>query len=171
MKPGDVTVALLLSLMISGCMGGLTPLPPSAQPVSSTTQEIRDLVRLVNAHREKAGCNELVWMDPIAAVAQKHSDDMVARGYFSHVSLEGTTPFQRLERAGLRFIRAAENIAAGQQTAEQVMTSWLNSPGHRRNIEDCAMREHGIGLSRGSKVLPYGTITNAWTHNFTVLRP
>ena len=169
MKQGDFIVALLLSIAQTGCMGGLPPKPPVI-PTTSTTDEIRALAELVNKHRRKVGCKDLEWLDPVAAVAQKHSDDMVRRNFFDHKSPEGVTPFQRLNAAGLRFTRAAENIAYGQETAQAVLTSWLGSPGHRRNIEDCAMREHGIGFTRGARSLPYGTMINAWTHNFVVLR-
>lgn len=164
-------LALVALPWLSGCMS--RPLPTRAQthPVTSVSQEISALIVLVNAHRAKVGCKPLEWINQVAVVAQKHSDDMVARGYFNHKTLEGVTPFQRLAKAGVRFILAAENIAAGQTTGQAVMASWLASPGHRRNIEDCAMQQHGIGFTRGTKVLPYGTITNAWTHNFVVLRP
>jgi uncharacterized protein YkwD len=170
MKPGDFIVALLLSISQTGCMGGL---PPATPPVraTSTTEEIRALAELVNKHRRSVGCKDLEWLEPVAAVAQKHSDDMVRRNFFDHKNPEGVTPFQRLNAAGIRFTRAAENIAYGQETAQAVLASWLRSPGHRRNIEDCAMREHGIGFARGTKTLPYGTMINAWTHNFVVLRP
>lgn len=171
MKKGDVPVAFLIALLLSGCMAGFAPPPPQTPPVTSEGDEIRALVQLVNAHRAKVGCKPLAWDNRVAMVAQSHSDDMVARGYFNHKTIEGLTPFQRLEKAGVRFVRAAENIAAGQTSAQMVMTSWLGSPGHRRNIEDCAMEQHGIGFTRGTKVLPYGTIVNAWTHNFVVLRP
>ena len=170
MKRGDFIVALLLSISVTGCMGGLPPKSP-ASPSTSTTEEIRTLVELVNRHRRGVGCKDLIWLEPVAVVAQKHSDDMVRRGFFDHNNPEGLSPFQRLNAAGLKFMRAAENIAQGQETAHAVMASWLSSPGHRRNIEDCAMREHGIGFTRGTKALPYGTMTNAWTHNFVVLRP
>lgn len=171
MKRGDVTVAFLLAVLLTGCMAGFAPPPAQAPSVTSEGDEIRALVRLVNAQRAKVGCKPLEWIDQVAGVAQKHSDDMVARGYFNHKTLEGVTPFERLEKAGVRFVRAAENIAAGQKTGQAVMASWLESPGHRRNIEDCAMQQHGVGFTRGTKVLPYGTIANAWTHNFVVLRP
>jgi uncharacterized protein YkwD len=170
MKRGDFIVALLLSIAQTGCMGGLPPKQP-AVPSTSATDEIRTLTELVNRHRRTVGCKELTWFEPVAAVAQKHSDDMVRRNFFDHKNPEGLSPFQRLNAAGVQFTRAAENIAYGQQTAHAVMASWLKSPGHRRNIEDCAMREHGIGFARGTKTLPYGTMINAWTHNFVVLRP
>ena len=169
MKRGDFIVALLLSITITGCMGGLPPKPPVV-PATSTTEEIRTLAELVNRHRRGVGCKDLEWFDPVAAVAQKHSEDMVRRNFFDHKSPEGVTPFQRLNAAGLHFTRAAENMAYGQETAHAVLSSWLNSPGHRRNIEDCAMREHGIGFARGTRALAYGTMATAWTHNFVVLR-
>jgi uncharacterized protein YkwD len=170
MKRGDFIVALLLSISQTGCMGGLPP-KPAALPTLSTTAEIRALEGLINKHRRSVGCKDLEWLDAVAAVAQKHSEDMVQRNFFDHKSPEGVTPFQRLNAAGIHFTRAAENIAYGQATAQAVLASWLRSPGHRRNIEDCAMREHGIGFARGTKTLPYGTMINAWTHNFVVLRP
>ena len=40
----------------------------------------------------------------------------------------------------------AENVAAGQKTASDVVSSWLNSPGHRRNIENRNYVEIGLGL-------------------------
>jgi uncharacterized protein YkwD len=169
MRRGDFIVALLLSISLTGCMGGLPAVAPPV-PATSASDEIRALVELVNRHRRGVGCKDLIWFEPVAVVAQKHSDDMIRRSFFDHKNPDGLSPFERLSAAGIRFTRAAENIAAGQETAEAVMASWLSSPGHRRNIEDCNMREHGIGFARGSKALPYGTMTNAWTHNF-ILRP
>jgi uncharacterized protein YkwD len=73
--------------------------------------------------------------------------------FFSHTNHLGKNPFQRLQGAGIRYRIAAENIAAGQQTAEQVLQSWLNSQGHRRNIENCDLTQHGVGF-----------YNNRWTH-------
>ncbi|MGQ0813913.1 MAG: CAP domain-containing protein [Gemmatimonadota bacterium] len=161
--------ALLVLVGLTGCM--IVPVTAATKPDTDVNEEIRALVELVNDHRKKLGCKQLVWLEPVARVAQRHSDDMVRNNYFNHKSVDGATPFQRLERAGLRYTKAAENIAAGQTTARQVFHSWLGSSGHRRNIEDCTLREHGIGFARGSKTVPYGSVTNAWTHDFTVLRP
>ena len=95
---------------------------------------------------------------------------MVRFNFFSHENLKGQDPFKRLANANIKFWKAAENIAAGQRTAEEVYTSWMGSPGHRRNIEDCSLTYHGIGLARGAHTVPYGTISNAWTHDFIVPR-
>ncbi|MGV9632530.1 CAP domain-containing protein, partial [Streptomyces sp. NPDC003487] len=82
--------------------------------------------------------------------AQAHSDDMAARDYFDHVSPDGTDPGKRITAAGYRWSTYGENIAKGQQTADSVMTSWMNSPGHRANILNCSFKNIGIGIHDGS---------------------
>ena len=143
---------------------------PAAAPTRSINEELVSIAELINKHRRAIGCPALAWNSDVAKVAQAHSDDMVRRNYFSHNTPEGATSGQRLDKAGIRWMRVAENIAAGQGTAREVYNSWMNSPGHRANIENCALREHGIGFTRGTASLPYGTITNAWTHDFVTVR-
>ena len=171
MKKGDV-VALLLVLGLSGCLQ-IIPQSSSAPPVPTTSvnDDVREVARLINGHRQAIGCPTLAWNTKVAEVAQEHSNDMVARNYFSHDTPEGASAGKRMDKAGVRWVRVAENIAAGQRTPREVYNSWMNSPGHRANIENCALREHGIGLTRGKPSLPYGTIVYAWTHDFVTERP
>lgn len=109
--------------------------------------DIEEFVALVNAHRASVGCEPLAWRFDVAGVAQHHSDDMVSRAFFAHTNPDGDSPFDRLGEAGVTYSRAAENIAYGYGSAGAVLDGWLGSPGHRRNIENCALREHGIGLT------------------------
>ena len=68
-----------------------------------------------------------------AALAQ--SAGMALAGYFDHQSkLDGSAPMRRVQAAGMRPSTAAENIAAGQETPQEVVDGWLRSPGHCRNI-------------------------------------
>lgn len=113
-------------------------------------------VDLMNTHRIQMGCAPLEWNSAVADVARAHSQDMIDRGYFAHDNPDGKSPFQRLQDAGIDYSRAAENIAYGYPTAEAVLDGWLNSSGHRRNIENCALTEHGVGL-----------VGTHWTHLFT----
>jgi uncharacterized protein YkwD len=149
---------LMLCLLPAACMVQRVN-PPVAPPAASPDQ-IRVVADMVNRHREKVGCKPLSWLSPVAAVAQKHSQDMAFHQYFSHKNLLGETPFDRLTKAGIKYRKAAENIAAGQTSAAQVVASWLQSSGHRRNIEDCGLQNHGIGLYQ-----------NHWTHVFVTLPP
>ena len=147
----------LCALLLDGCV--IAPIAPPVAPPASARDEVRAFTELVNEHRKKVGCRPLTWVSAVAVVAQRHSEEMAALGFFSHTNLQGETPFARLRKAGIQYTMAAENIAEGQRTAEQVLASWLSSRGHRRNIEDCSFRQHGIGMEQ-----------NRWTHMFVTLR-
>ncbi|WJV44294.1 CAP domain-containing protein [Streptomyces flavofungini] len=133
-----------------------TPKAPSAAASGSTAQQV---LGLVNAERQKAGCRPLTNNSKLATAAQRHSADMKARNYFSHTSPDGTDPGKRITAAGYRWSTYGENIARGQQTAKSVMSSWMNSEGHRANILNCSFKELGVGIVKGSGG-PW------WTQNF-----
>ncbi|MBR30702.1 MAG: hypothetical protein CMN77_05275 [Spirochaetaceae bacterium] len=146
--------------------GTIQPHPPidvepsdSAQ-VSLSASEKR-FAELVNEHRKKVGCPPLQINEKLQKLATNHSRDMAARDFFSHTNPDGQSPFDRMKSAGIRYSWAAENIAYGQRTATEVLNSWLNSSGHRQNIENCKLREHGIG---------HYSATNHWTHVFATIR-
>jgi uncharacterized protein YkwD len=117
-------------------------------------------VSRTNAERSKVGCRALTVDQRLVNAAQAHSVDMAAKGYFDHRSLDGSTPFQRIAGAGYAFSIAAENIAAGQRTAADVMTGWMNSAAHRANILNCSLTQIGVGYATGGS---YGTY---WTQDF-----
>lgn len=120
--------------------------------------EVAAFVQLMNDHRDGLGCPALTWNVDVAYVAQAHSQDMVDRGFFAHTNPDGASPFDRLSDAGVGFSGAAENIAWGYPTGQSVLQGWLNSTGHRNNIENCNLTQHGVGL-----------VGTHWTHVF--IRP
>jgi uncharacterized protein YkwD len=140
-------------LLITACQRHITG--PEGTVLSSAPPEVRSFVSLLNEHRQQHGCGGLTWDERIADVAWSHSDDMARNNYFSHTNLHGESPFDRLRSEGVQFSAAAENIAYGQSTGQQVMQSWLNSSGHRTNIENCTYTKHGVGL-----------VQHRWTHVF-----
>jgi uncharacterized protein YkwD len=79
------------------------------------------------------------------------------RDFFSHSNPDGEEPFDRMSDAGISYAGAAENIASGYASAEAVLNGWLNSSGHRANIENGSYTHHGIG---------YVEEGNYWTHVF-----
>jgi uncharacterized protein YkwD len=96
------------------------------------------------------------------SVAQAHSADMAKNNYFSHNSLDGKSPFDRMEAAGYSFSTAGENIAAGYPDVAHTMGQWLSSPGHCSNIMNPAYKNIGIGFAQNSAA----TYTNYWTQDF-----
>ncbi|MDR6974111.1 RNA polymerase sigma factor (sigma-70 family) [Streptomyces sp. 3330] len=117
------------------------------------------VIALVNKERATAGCGPLTEDSLLRDAAQGHSDDMAARDFFDHTNPDGADPGRRITAAGYRWSTYGENIAKGQQTASSVMTSWMNSEGHRANILNCSFKNIGIGIHDGSGG-PW------WTQNF-----
>jgi uncharacterized protein YkwD len=140
-----------------------TPKPspkPSPKPVATSSGVAAQVLSLVNAERLKAGCRSLASSSALQQAAQGHSVDMAANDYFSHTSEDGRSFSDRIRAAGYTGGGIAENIAAGQATASAVMTSWMNSPGHRANILNCAYRYLGVGFAKG------GSYGSYWTQDF-----
>ncbi|MBX3255042.1 MAG: CAP domain-containing protein [Chitinophagaceae bacterium] len=114
------------------------------------------LLDLVNEARTKGcKCGEtnmpavpaLTWNDQLGQAAFGHSEDMKQKGYFSHDAPDGSTFVDRIKAVGYIPVAAAENIASGQTTEQQVMNSWLKSEGHCRNIMNARLKEMGAGRS------------------------
>ncbi|MFB8120124.1 sigma-70 family RNA polymerase sigma factor [Streptomyces sp. NPDC056465] len=138
---------------------GPSSAPAAAPEPSSPPTAAEEVIALVNAERSEEGCGPVRANSLLATAASRHSADMAARDYFSHTSPDGTDPGARITAVGYRWSTYGENIAKGQQTAAAVMDSWMNSPGHRANILNCAFKEIGVGKEDSSG----GPV---WTQNF-----
>lgn len=130
---------------------------PEGAPLKTLEDEV---VRLVNIQRVNAGLQPLAYNWQAARVARIKSQDMITNKYFSHISPVYGSPFVMLESYGLRFSAAAENIAKGQRTAQEVMNSWMNSPGHKANILSRSFTEIGVGAAKDANG------THHWTQMF-----
>jgi len=104
----------------------------------------------------------LVMQPQLQAAARKHSKDMATNGFFAHTNLAGLSPFDRMKAEGYKGTTMGENIAAGNATAAQTMTQWMNSDGHCANIMNPKYKQLGVGYwySASSKYRHY------WTQNF-----
>lgn len=112
-----------------------------------TANEENQILALVNSEREKDGLDPLVLNETLNQVAQAHADYMKDTGDFEHVSKDGISPFDRMDAAGYEYKSAGENIAWGQESPEEVMQDWMDSPGHRENILRDNFEELGIGIA------------------------
>ena len=128
---------------------------------SAPSTQAEQVLALVNQEREKAGLQPLKMSEQLRSIANLKSRDMADKGYFDHNSPTYGSPFQMLQDFGVHYSAAGENIAAGQQTPEQVMQSWMNSSGHRANILNARFDTLGVGYYQGGK---YGVY---WTQLFT----
>ena len=127
---------------------------PSIDDVKALEQKV---IELVNKQRAYNGLPTLKANWEVSRVARYKSQDMIDKHYFAHQSPTFGSPFNMMENFGIRFSAAGENIAYGQRTPEEVMNSWMNSPGHRSNILNATYNQIGVGVAKSSNGTFYWT--------------
>ena len=116
------------------------------------TADEQQLFQLVNQERRQAGLKELKIHNGLVELARLKSKDMIALNYFAHQSPTYGSPFEMMQRAGITYYSAGENLA-GAATVARAHTSLMNSTGHRANILNPNYTHVGIGIVDGG---PYG---------------
>jgi uncharacterized protein YkwD len=86
----------------------------------------------------------LAWNNVLFSAAARHSQDMATRNYFSHTTPEGVDFAQRLATEGYSGWIEGENIAAGMGSVSAVMSTWMGSDGHCRNIMQPLFKEVAV---------------------------
>lgn len=135
-----------------------TTAPPTTAPANDMLAQV---LAITNQERAKAGCGALTRNAQLDSAAQQHSDYQAQTQTMSHTGRGGTDPGQRITAAGYQWSTYGENVAYGFTTAQDVMTAWMNSPGHRANILNCNFKEIGLGL---------GQPNYYWTQDFATKR-
>lgn len=153
----EYRLAPLVDPAISRTLNGMTIEPESTEhvvlPFSVENAPPRpdlekEMLQYINDERIRHGIPPLAHDTELVPVARQHSEDMFARAYFSHISPEGDTPFDRLRKAGVSFLAAGENLAIAQ-TLSLAHEGLMKSPGHRANILRQTFGRIGIGILDG----------------------
>lgn len=128
----------------------------------------RAVHRRVNAERAERGLDRLAFDTDLRAIARRHSRDMIERGFFAHTNPDGEQPIDRYRAYGYdcergRATVASENLGTvrwdrarlnASDVADRVVTSWLESPDHRKNMLNEEWRREGIGMwANGTTVM------------------
>jgi uncharacterized protein YkwD len=135
-----------------------TPSTPTPSPTATTTPsptasasdayEARILV-LVNVERANAGLSAVSASTCADGFAEAWAPVIQRNGALSHQSLSPILSTCHSSTAG-------ENVAYGNVTADQMMTMWMNSPGHRANILNPSFTGIGIAAVTDSSGRWYG---------------
>lgn len=108
----------------------------------------QEMFKMVNKERASRGLNEFIFDNQLKNVGRKHCKDMFLRGYFSHYTPEGSSPFNRLDETGIIYQFAGENLALSFDIG-LAMQGLMNSPGHKANILSKEFSRIGIGIING----------------------
>jgi uncharacterized protein YkwD len=127
-------------------------------PDAGNLELIREaLACLHDQTRGQNGLSVLTENDALDSAAAEHTDDMIARGYFEHETPEGGTFDQRILAAG--YAHPGDGWSLGENliwadgdlaTPAALMSSWMNSQGHRENILKPGYRELGLAVRLGT---------------------
>lgn len=131
----------------------LTDITSPAMESEPTTDEF---VTLINNHRIDIGLDTLNFAAKLNSIAQSHSNNM-AKGsvIFGHTGFSSRCAEARSAMGGGNL--CAENVAMGQKNAEAAYSAWMNSSGHKANIEQLRMTHSGFGYAKSSSGTLYWT--------------
>ena len=113
------------------------------------------ITELVNQYRAEAGLSPVKYSAELSKAAQTRAFEIEKS--FSHTRPDGRYFSTVLKDHGISYNYAGENIAWGQKSPEEVVTAWMNSPGHRANILNKSFTKLGVGYQQNSKGVNYFT--------------
>jgi uncharacterized protein YkwD len=134
--------------------------PGAEQGDVSLAQTEAALHEDVNRVRAEQHMVPLLRMPELDRAARRHSQDMAARRYLAHETPEGRNPVHRIQREGVDgFTLAAENAGSTSRPDpnREILTGWLTSPVHRKNLFMPAFNATGIGVARAEDGTLYYT--------------
>ncbi|HEY9585575.1 MAG TPA: CAP domain-containing protein [Candidatus Paceibacterota bacterium] len=133
-----------------------TPGPLAVSSAESVMTEESALVpetvlSFTNAEREVAGLSALSLNNNLTRMAEAKAADMMSKQYFAHVAPDGVDITILAKRNGYQYLGIGENLALGDfHSSLDVVTGWMNSPGHRANILNPTYTEIGVAAIKGT---------------------
>lgn len=110
---------------------------------TGTSSAAQAVLAEVNTARAKNGLSALTLDASMNRAAAVRAAELAQS--FSHTRPNGSRGLTALNEAGVSYRTAGENIASGQQTAQAVVSAWMNSSGHRANILSASFGRMGVG--------------------------
>ena len=129
----------------------------AAVPAQASGDEGGAVLDQINAMRAANGCGPVAANPQLTASAARHANDMLRTGVQAHTGSDGSSVAQRVTEAGytsysdLGEIVFWANGPGGSPAA--AVNWWMNSPGHRAVITDCALTEAGFSAVRSGSML------------------
>ena len=127
------------------------PLPPpgDAALLDSVLERLND----IRAGGGRCGGRDFPPAPPLTRsrtldeAARIHAEDMARNSFLAHTGSDGSNPGERVSRAGFDWQVVAENVAAGQTSADDIAATWLESAGHCANLMDPKYSKTGIAYA------------------------
>ena len=142
--------------------------PPQTRDAAAVGRRVLELTNQARSHARRCGrtlypaAGPLTLNVSLERAALEHSRDMAAHNYMDHTGRDGSTPADRITRAGYKWRAVGENLASAVMTPEEAVDVWLNSPHHCANLMDRSFTQMGIAFA----VSPTTDAGAYWTQTF-----
>jgi len=143
--------------------------PPTPMDRQAISRRVLELTNQARSHARRCGAEAFPAALPLAPAslaleraALEHSQDMANHGYMDHTGRDGTTPADRVTRAGYKWKSIGENLASGVMTPEDVVSGWVGSPHHCENLMSSRFTEMAVAYA----VNPSSSGGIYWTQMF-----
>jgi uncharacterized protein YkwD len=108
---------------------------------------------LINTIRVSNGLGALQANQMLTNIARSRCNDMIANSYFSHYTPDGQNIFNILQKNGVAYVNAGENLGKSSPpshgTPDAFANAWMASPTHKANILRSVYSKIGIGVVDG----------------------
>ena len=127
--------------------------PPGPADATAVIHRVLALINEARVQARRCGRKKFAATTPLKQVtalesaALTHAQDMTVHGYLGHKGSDGSMPADRVTRANYTWSAVAENVAGGQTTAEEVVNTWLASPGHCANLMNPRYSDTGVAYA------------------------
>lgn len=120
------------------------------------------IVQETNAFRKEHGRKPLTVDEELTQAAESFAEFMARTGKYGHTA-DGQKPAERVKDAGYKYCIVRENIAYAFRTrgfstdelADQFMSGWKESPGHRRNLLARWITGIGVAVAKSEETDAY----------------
>lgn len=113
----------------------------------------RELLKLINSTRAAKGLHSLSLSNSLNKVAKLQTIHQAKQGAISHMGPNGSRLKERVYSQDSTFKVMAENVAATSSRhdnpAQNVHNSFMNSPGHAKNVLNSRVEVVGLYVNRG----------------------
>lgn len=142
-KPGDVVRAVAYKNGWKASQVIKKTMPEIEEKKTKEEEFVDEVLLLINKERRKNGLTELEMDETLREAGEVRVEEVSQK--FDHVRPNGRSGWSILDDFKIKHRAVAENVAAGQQTPEAVVSAWMNSAGHRENILNPAYKKIAIG--------------------------
>ena len=151
-------LSLITVLLLSACEEPEIQLGPDGKPLpklyriypSDVARIQYDMLDSINALRASAGRKQLTLDANLTAAAATHSRDMFKQNRPWHFGSDGSSPIDRIARAGYDGLLIGETISETYETEFETLAAWMESPATRDIIMDSRATDMGFSWHQES---------------------